>query len=346
MLNSRRIKYKLNYLLLVMVLILTTTAQAQNEEVADTVIVNFGTSSKMVFYINDKGDLESLQQYDLNAIANDLAVKLSATDSAAQHGEAGEQFLKDSTNNVIEEQQEPEGNETSEPEDDADEEDDRELVKRYGTRHAFDFDLGFNNYLEDGAFPDASDQPYSVRPWGSWYFGINSMYKSQIAGKLFLEYGVGISWYNFKFQENDIRLIKDDIQTSFVNDAAGIDYKKSKLSVTHLNINLVPVLDFGKSMRLRDAKWYNEGGQRRFRIGVGGYAGYRIGSRAVYVTKVEGDKKKDKDKDNFYLNNWRYGVRVQFGFRGTDFFVNYDLNELFVENKGPKLNAFSFGITF
>ena len=30
----------------------------------------------------------------------------------------------------------------------------------------------------------------------------------------------------------------------------------------------------------------------------------------------------------------------------TDLFFNYDLNELFAEGKGPKLNAFSFGVIF
>ena len=62
------------------------------------------------------------------------------------------------------------------------------------------------------------------------------------------------------------------------------------------------------------------------------------------VTKEDGDKEKDKDKDGFYLNNFRYGVRGQIGFRGIDIFFNYDLNELFADNRGPELNAFSFGV--
>ena len=46
------------------------------------------------------------------------------------------------------------------------------------------------------------------------------------------------------------------------------------------------------------------------------------------------------------MNNLRYGLRLQFGFRDTDFFFNYDLNELFSAGKGPKVNAFSFGVSF
>ena len=59
-----------------------------------------------------------------------------------------------------------------------------------------------------------------------------------------------------------------------------------------------------------------------------------------------GDKEKEKDHDNFYLNNLRYGIRFQIGVRSTDLFVNYDMNELFATDRGPKLNAISFGIIF
>ena len=62
----------------------------------DTVIVNFGGKSKIVFYINDKDDLKSLEQYDLNAIANDLKSKLEVSDSGQIEDNEEERFLKDS----------------------------------------------------------------------------------------------------------------------------------------------------------------------------------------------------------------------------------------------------------
>jgi hypothetical protein len=81
-----------------------------------------------------------------------------------------------------------------------------------------------------------------------------------------------------------------------------------------------------------------------FRFGLGGYAGYRLGSKTKYVFTDEGSKRKLKDRDNYHLNNWRYGLRMQIGYRGIDLFANYDLNELFISNRGPALNAFSFGV--
>jgi hypothetical protein len=63
------------------------------------------------------------------------------------------------------------------------------------------------------------------------------------------------------------------------------------------------------------------------------------------VYETPGKDEKIKDKDSFFLNNFRYGVRLQVGYRSTDLFFNYDLNDLFSTGKGPSLNAFSFGVT-
>ena len=46
------------------------------------------------------------------------------------------------------------------------------------------------------------------------------------------------------------------------------------------------------------------------------------------------------------MNNFRYGIRLQLGFKNTDLFFNYDLNPQFAKGKGQTLNAFSFGFSF
>ena len=128
---------------------------------------------------------------------------------------------------------------------------------------------------------------------------------------------------------------------------------KSKLSASYLNIEIVPVFDFSygkvrtndsESRRRRYTKHVRPNG---FTIGIGGYAGYRLDSWTKNVYKDgNGDEQKDKEGSTFHLNNLRYGARVQIGL-DYDFsiFCNYDLNTVFVENEGPKLNAVSFGLT-
>lgn len=214
---------------------------------------------------------------------------------------------------------------------------------RWGrTWQSFNFDLGTNNYLSDGKFPDSNNELYSVRPWGSWYVGLASIQRTRMGKKFFLEWGVGVNWYNFKFQKDNILIQKDDNGITFVEDTREVDFKKSKLTASYITASLIPVVDFGDNSR-KARIW--EGYGNSFRIGLGPYIGYRIASHSKIVYD-DGDKEKDKQHDSFYLNNFRYGARLQIGYRATDLFFNYDLNELFASGKGPNLNAFSFGVIF
>lgn len=220
---------------------------------------------------------------------------------------------------------------------------------RYGTSHGLSFDIGINNYLKDGKSPDDSNENYAAKPWGSWNFAINSVNNTHIGGPLYLQWGGGFSWYNFQFQDEAMRISKGANEVDFTLDPrTNIDPIKSKFSASYVNVSLLPVLRFGENGRKRwgNDNWcFDNDKEGKFRIGVGGYAGYKLGSRSKFVYEEENIKRKDKATDSYYLNSWRYGARLQVGFRDVDFFVNYDLNELFVTDKGPKLNAFSFGIT-
>lgn len=335
-----------------MMLLCGTFVQAQ--ERTDSLIINVG-KSKIIFLVKDKQDLETLKNYDLNAILRQLNMKLQSdsTQQTLVKDEDGKQtYLSDTT--IIVDQPvvsttEPEPQDTVEARNEPEEAKWHEHRYRRGTRHYFNIELGTNNYLQDGHFPDENDELYTVRPFGSWYVGFSSTNQSHIAGPLYLEWGPSISWYNFKFQNDRIRVIDGADATTFEEDVnlADADFKKSKLTIAYVNFSFVPVFSFGEQERSRKDfwKWYDKdrSDDRGFRIGIGGYGGYRIASYSKVVYN-DGNEEKDRDKDNFHLNNFRYGLRLQMGYRSTDLFFNYDMNELFAEGKGPKLNAFSFGI--
>ena len=324
-----------------------------NKAVQDTVVVNFGRNSQIIFQVNSQEDLETLKQYDLNALLKDISMKIEKTEREGEvlvvEDENGKKYLKDTTivinpetgeeNTVTEIPTDSTSTSTSASTgDDNDHDDDPDIAKVFDVH--LNFDLGTNNYLQDGKFPDENNAPYTVRPWGSWYVGIQAINTTRVSKRLRLHWGVGVDWYNFKF-EGDRTLIEetdDGLNFLQVPDTGGVDFKKSKLTVAYLSTSLVPELQFGKK---------GKDGHKGFRIGLGGYAGYRIDSYTKLVFRnQDNDKKKDKDHDNFFLNNFRYGLRLQLGFDDVDFFANYDLNELFIEDRGPKLNAFSFGVTF
>jgi hypothetical protein len=228
-----------------------------------------------------------------------------------------------------------------------DDDDDRKKKKRNRYSHTFGLDFGFNNYLQDDQFPGANNELYSVKPWGSWYVAVTSNHINRIAGPLHLQFGADVSWYNFKFEDPFIRAVTGDNGVSFIGGLPTvIDPIKSKLTATYLNLSLVPTFIFGK-------QYYNNGGfnifdlghGNGFRIGAGGYVGYNLADYAKFVFEDEdNERQKERNTGNFFVNNWRYGVKIIIGVNDVDFFLNYDLNPLFAENRGPELNAVSFGV--
>lgn len=226
--------------------------------------------------------------------------------------------------------------------DSEDEKDRKEYGK--GTYQSTNFDIGTNNYLFNGRFPDEFNAPYTVRPFGSWYLAINNIYRTRLAKKFFVEWGLGLSAYNFKFQNDSLQLIKNSDGISFASDKRQLDYRKSKLFASFVQASVVPVIDFGGNRR---KPGISDGVQAAsFRIGLGPYVGYRLMSYSMQNYKDDGEKQRVRNHDNFYLNNLRYGLRFQVGYRETDIFFCYDMNELFASGRGPSLNAFSFGISF
>ncbi|MCW5912542.1 MAG: hypothetical protein KIT62_15850 [Cyclobacteriaceae bacterium] len=310
---------------------------------ADTVIIKVGTGSKLILAVQDKKDLETMKQYDFQKLIGDLIAKLEKEDTS-KHEKASIEYLKPDTLKIVEA---TEVTEIKTDEDwDADWSSNRKESKRFRKRtyHSMNFDLGTNNYLTKDGFPDQSNSLYTVKPWGSWYVGINSVQRTRLANKFYMEWGLGVSWYNFKFQNTQTTISKDENGVIFQLDTRDADFKKSKLTAAYLNASLVPMLDFGSNRRKPSV--FDGHGANSFRLGAGPYVGYRINSYSKQVFKEDGVERKPRNHDNFYLNNLRYGLRVQVGFDDVDLFFNYDLNELFAENKGQQLNAFSFGITF
>lgn len=301
---------------------------------ADTVRIDLAKSSKVVFTMKDRTDLPLLKQYDYQALFNDILTKLEKSDSTiAKDTSRTEPVVQ---NNVV----------VTWDDDDTDNSDYEEKYHNHRTVHSFNFDFGTNNYLEDGSFPDGSGAQYTVRPWGSWYIGLNSILRTRVSKNFFVEWGAGISWYNFKFQDDATLITVDDNDVPgvyFSEDTRDVSYVKSKLTASYINASIVPMFDAGGHGR-KTRFWDHH--SSAFRIGAGPYAGYRIESHSKLVFKDDGDKEKDKENSNFYLNNFRYGIRLQIGVRSADFFFNYDLNELFIAGRGPKLNAFSFGVIF
>ena len=212
-------------------------------------------------------------------------------------------------------------------------------------------DFGINNFLENGQSPNVNNEQYTVRPWGSWYVGIMPTWQAHISGKFALAYGAGISWYNYKFQDPRTKLVAGQDGTVFEQWDVELNATKSKLTVAHLNAHLVPMFDFGYRT---NSRIYDDGFEQKrtryrrngLRIGAGAYVGTRIDGYQKLVWRGTGQKSMLRNRDNFHLENFRYGARFILGYGEVDIFVNYDLSTVFAKNKGPELNSITFGFSF
>lgn len=145
--------------------------------------------------------------------------------------------------------------------------------------------------------------------------------------------GISFDWYNFIFDHN--RSVQKANQGAIFQpkfDAQGneIAFSKNKLTVSYINIPIMPHVVFTK----------NSGVQM---IGLGGYVGYRIDSWTKSIE--EKTENLNRVSSNFNLNQFRYGLRAEFAFKKLpNLFFNYDLSPLFEKNSSPNLAGFSFGI--
>jgi len=311
----------------------------------DTVENELARTSKIVFTMEDSNDLWQLKHYDFQALFDDILAKLEKQDTARVSPTADAELPP-----VIVEEEADEDMEEEERESYKDYEEDYETTdedepwtSQYPTsRQYFNMDFGINNYAPDKNSPDPGQPYYTVHPWGSWNIALNAMNKTRFSNSFSLETSLGVSWYNFKFEEDNTAITQTPTGVFFIPDQRNLYFTKSKLTVSYVNLSLIPVFNTGSA---NDDRWHRWT-QSAFRIGVGPYIGYRLGSHSKQQYELNGDKQTEKVHDDFYLENFRYGLRFQIGVRGADFYINYDLNELFTEGNGPELHPFSFGFIF
>lgn len=176
-----------------------------------------------------------------------------------------------------------------------------------------------------------------LKPFGSRYVSVEFAESlTLVKGKksaFRLGLGISFDWYNFIFDHN--RSVQKANQGAIFQpkfDAQGneIAFSKNKLTVSYINIPIMPHVVFTK----------NSGVQM---IGLGGYLGYRIDSWTKSIE--EKTENLNRVSSNFNLNQFRYGLRAEFAFKKLpNLFFNYDLSPLFEKNSSPNLAGFSFGI--
>lgn len=212
---------------------------------------------------------------------------------------------------------------------------------KYDRRTTSDFVLAFglNNAIIDGE--SLEDSPYKIG--GSRFFEIGWAWKTRVfKNSNFLRFKYGYSFQINGLKPTDNRYFVESGDVTTLEEFPE-DLNKSKLSITNL---VFPVhFELGPSKRIDRDTYFRYTTRDQFKIGIGGYAGFNIGTRQKLKYTQDGDKIKDKIKRDFNTSNFVYGLSGYVAFDDIALYVKYDLNPIF-KDQAVDQNNISIGVRF
>jgi len=213
--------------------------------------------------------------------------------------------------------------------------------RKYDRRTSSDLVLAFglNNAIVKGEGLDNS--PYKFG--GSRFFEIGWAWKTRVfknSNALRLKYGYSFMINGLKPTDN--RFFVDDGDMTTLEEFP-IDLRKSKLSITNL---VFPVhFEFGPSKKIEKKTYFRYTTNNQFKMGIGGYAGFNIGTRQKLKYSEDGERVKDKIKRDFNTSNLVYGLSAYVAFDEIALYAKYDLSPIF-KDQTVKQNNISLGVRF
>ena len=206
------------------------------------------------------------------------------------------------------------------------------------TTSQFVFAAGVNNLVTNGSVAN-SDYRY----WGSHFYEWGLTYNTRLFKNdnlLHLKYGVSLMYNNLRPTDNRLFVVngnQTNLETSTVN------LKDSRFRNVYLTVPLHLEFDFTKTKEKDSKKVFRT--HKSVRLGIGGYAGLRVKSKQKLCFEIDGNEFSTKEKGNFNVNDFIYGVSTYIGYKETSLYLKYDLNPLFKDN-AVKQNNISLGVRF
>ncbi len=202
--------------------------------------------------------------------------------------------------------------------------------------HWAGFQMGLNNFVNSDFSMSRSgeDAFMDLNTSRSWNYNINFLEYGLGLGtdKLGLVTGLGLELSNYNFDQGNTIEKNPNGEITGVFLPSTVSIIKSKLQTTYLT---APLLLEGQI----------PAGKKRIHISGGVIGGLKLGSNTKVVYRENGNKQKDKTRDDFNISPLRYGVAFRIGYRGLNVYANYYLTPLFETGKGPELYPFAIGLT-
>jgi len=201
------------------------------------------------------------------------------------------------------------------------------------------FSVGLSNFVDENlSLTDGGADYMDLNTGKSWNMNLNfAQYSINLINDKFgLVTGLGLEWNYYRFdnnnsiQENPITGEIEPIDLDILQPTWNIE--KSKLSTTYATM---PIL-----FEVHSSSYQHSG----IVLSGGLIGGIKLGSNTKIVYKENGDKNKDKTKDDFNLSPFRYGIHARLGVGDLLVYGTYYFTPLFEKDKGPELYPISIGI--
>ncbi len=208
-------------------------------------------------------------------------------------------------------------------------------IKKFDA-HLAGIELGFSNFINNNSSL-ASDQEMGfmqLKPEKSFNLSLNIFEVGFpiIAKNLGVSTALSLEWNRYALEQNiDILTDENNILKPITIDENIIKYNKNYLNSTYLNVPVI--MEFQKQL-----------GSKQIYISAGAFGGVRLTSRQKQVFDSNGDKNKIKNKDDFEMSPFKYGLTARIGYGPISLFANYSMNTLFKNNAGPELYPITVGL--
>jgi len=207
------------------------------------------------------------------------------------------------------------------------------------TKSDFVWAIGLNNAIVDGQSLD--DSPYKIG--GSRFFEMGIAWRTRV----FKHSNAVRLHYGFSFQFNGLKPTGNQyfVENGNQTELQEFEYELSKSKLRMDNLVFPLHFEFGGSNKVvkdNSIRYYLD---KKFRVGVGAYGGFSLGTRQKLKYTVDGNRTKDKFKRDYNTSDLIYGLSAYMGVGETLLYVKYDLNPIF-EDALVEQHNISLGLRF
>ncbi len=200
---------------------------------------------------------------------------------------------------------------------------------------------GVNNLVTDGAVAH-SDYRYLKSTFLEWGVTHNTRIMKD-NNLLHFKYGVSFMYNHLNATDERYFVVNGD-QTELATFPTHLRTKDTYFKNVYVTVPLHLEFDFTKDGKDKEGNKIFRS-HRGFRFGLGGFVGYNINSKQFLSYEVDGYRINERQKGDWNVNDWNYGVSAYAGFGSMSLYLKYDLNPLFKNNVVDQ-NNISLGMRF